>query len=76
MALPWPRGRSAASASRGAYQPEKEDRHTPAAAPARGAPQPASFTVASFNFGFEQSSKRARLACASLALRGVVRYGA
>ena len=54
MALASPRHSSAASASRGASQPAEEDRDTPAAVPARGAPQPASFTVASFNFGFEQ----------------------
>ena len=44
----------AASSSRGADQPAEQDRGTPAAAHARGASQPASFTVVSFNFGFEQ----------------------
>ena len=43
---------SAAWASRGASQPAEEYRDTPAAVSARGAPQPASFTVASFNFAF------------------------
>ena len=56
MALASPRDSSAASASRGASQPAREGRGASAAAPARGAPQPAYFTVASFNFGFEQSA--------------------
>ena len=59
---------SAASASRGASQPAEEDRYTPQGAAPRAAPQRGSFTVASFNFGFEQNmmlGKRAKTHCAN-----------
>ena len=46
---------SSASASRGASQPANESRQEPAVATGRCASQPASFTIASFNFGFDQN---------------------
>ena len=51
---------------RGASQPADEDRDAPAAVPARGAPQPASFTVASFNFGFSTHCSNFGRVCAAI----------
>ena len=69
MALARPLGSSAASSSGGASHPAKEEPVEPEEEPARGASQPASLTVASFNFGFLQqmmTGKNATQHCTNL----------